>query len=114
MIDNTAALYAANWGASRCPLLRRLAQRFHADLLELGIAASCRYVPSAWNVSDGLTRETLFSDFEEAVAPYSPRELSPILTAVFDLKRDAEVVRDEMLAIRNAKAAKRARPADGV
>ena len=111
MIDNTAALYAANRGASRCPLLRRLAQRFHSDLLDLGVAASCRYVPSAWNVSDGLTRENLFDDFEQAVAPYGPKELSPILKAVFDLKRDAQVVRSEMDALSEAKAAKRARTA---
>ena len=109
MIDNTAALYAANRGASKCPILRRMAQQLHRELIKSGITASCRYVPSAWNVSDGLTRKCLRTDFDAAVAPYESEELPPRVEAVFDLQLYARAEAELQTSVREARAAKRAR-----
>jgi hypothetical protein len=57
--DNQSVVFGLLKGASADIFVRTGVQRIYNTLAEYGILASIRWVPSAHNVSDGLTREDL-------------------------------------------------------
>ena len=52
--------------------MRLIAQKSDAICLENSINLVMRYMPSKWNISDGLTRASLRSRFNEVIASVDP------------------------------------------
>jgi hypothetical protein len=91
--DNQSVVFGLLKGASADIFVRTGIQRVYNTLAEAGILASIRWVPSAHNVSDGLTREDLMPTCDAVLREFAMHAGFEVTRSVADNQSWTECLR---------------------
>jgi hypothetical protein len=91
--DNQSVVFGLLKGASADIFVRTGVQRIYNTLSDAGILASIRWVPSAHNVSDGLTREDLMPTCNAVLQKFAQKAGFALTTSIADNSTWTECLR---------------------